>query len=108
MKPYFFILLGVILFTCKKSPNSYSITVLVSDWDSHVPIQGAKVYVFPVYSQGPSIPMDTGFTDANGKVSFSVKKQGESIFVSAKKGNYFSPPIFFPLIRMPIKQSLFL
>lgn len=87
------------LISCKKSSNStnidsgyYTITGIVLDIDNRTPIVGAKVYAGapPILS-----PSDSAFSDAAGRVSFRVKKEGQVKTLYAVKDNYVLPHSIF-------------
>lgn len=88
--------LTCILFGCKKSSTEdeyYTISGIVIDYDSKLPIAGAKVYAGPLCIGGCTT--DSAISDAAGKVSFHVRNTGVTILLSASKDNYVRPPIYF-------------
>ncbi len=79
------------LASCKKSTTDdshYTITGLVLDWDSKVPIAGAKVYAVTAF---PPFSIDSAVTDANGKVSFTFLKTESSRRLYTEIPGYVSP-----------------
>ena len=91
-----FFVIAIFLLSCKKSStptddNSYTIHGIVADWDAKTIIGGAKVYVKLV----GGIIVDSAIADANGRVSFTYKKEGGNKFLTASKPNYLVPPLFY-------------
>lgn len=84
------LLITATIISCKKSTDDYyTITCLVLDWDSKVPISGAKVYVLNIHV---SIGLeDSAVTDPNGRVSFRYKKEGAYKTLFTDKGGYVIP-----------------
>jgi hypothetical protein len=86
-----------ILFSCKKSSteddNYYTLAATVVDFDSGVPIAGATVYAIAYWT---AVPSDSAVSDANGKVSFSFKKEGPYKFLNVVKHNYVNPMNIIP------------
>lgn len=96
-----FFLLITTLSSCKKSSSTtnsdsgyYTINGIVLDVDSRTPVAGAKVY-----AGAPPIlfPSDSAFSDAAGRVSFQVKKEGPVKTLYATKGNYLLPHSIFSI-----------
>ncbi|MBK7307217.1 MAG: hypothetical protein IPO01_05430 [Chitinophagaceae bacterium] len=94
------LILSGILFSCSKSSGEdeyYTTTVLVLDYDSELPIAGAKVYSIMC---GPFCPpTDSAVTDAAGKTSFMFKMDNVQRVFYARKNNYIYqteiPGIFY-------------
>jgi hypothetical protein len=89
--------LTAFLFGCKKSSTEdeyYTLNGIVLDYDSRLPIAGAKVYAGPLCIGGCA--SDSAVSDAAGRVSFRVMNTaGITILLSASKDNYVKPPIYF-------------
>jgi len=84
-----------ILASCKKSTavdDDYTITGVVLDWDARTPIAGAKTYTIPRFvAIGTQLLLDSGITDALGKVVFTYKKADPRILYKAEKTGYILP-----------------
>lgn len=101
-----------ILFGCKKSSTEdeyYTLNGIVIDYDSRVPIAGAKV-IASVLCIGSCPASDSAISDAAGKVSFRLKKSVATFLLSASKDNYVRPPIYyaFPVITFDRTDTVFL
>jgi hypothetical protein len=98
-----------ILISCKKSStedeNYYTLTATVVDFDLNTAIAGAKVYVIEYIS---AVPVDSALSDANGKVSFSFKKEGPYKFLTPLKNNYINPMNIIPAQLNYDNRSYFL
>jgi len=84
------VLIVAILAGCKKSSNDdgyYTVNGIVIDYDSKTPIAGAKVRV----GFFPFVVTDSAISDANGRVAFRFKKEGEFKPLTVTKDNYLTP-----------------
>lgn len=83
-------LLAALLSSCKKSSSTddgyYHITGIVLDVDSRAPIAAAKIYVRENF-----VYIDSAISDANGRVSFTFKKEGNLKSLYPTKDNYLLP-----------------
>lgn len=87
------LLLPCILFSCKKSSEEeeyYTIKGLVLDYDSKLPVVGAKVYQHEFCCR-PNGFIDSAVSDANGMVAFSCKNKGDYKVLFPAKDNYLHP-----------------
>ena len=86
----FFLILSSILFGCNKpSDEDYTLTGVVLDFDTYTTIAGAKVYVKEQIYLGTVV--DSAVSDANGRVSFTYRKDGAFKFLYPAKANYLNP-----------------
>lgn len=86
------LILSGILFGCNKPSDEeeyYTLAGLVLEFDANTPMPGAKVYV-KEYGLGGRI-VDSAISDANGRVSFNLRKEGEFKFIYPAKANYLNP-----------------
>lgn len=86
--------LSFLFSSCNKSDDESGITILVEDFDSHAPIQGAKVYVtnrLRFYSNA----IDSLITDAAGRVVLSYSKYNENIAFHPAKDGYLLPKMYY-------------
>lgn len=98
-----YILAITLLISCTKSErqsSNYRVTALVLDWDSRVPLQGAKVYLAEQFIQFgvPWKIFDSATTDINGKASFTRSEAEYSQVYAINKPGYIQtipigPPI---------------
>lgn len=84
-------LLTALLPSCKKSSTddsngNYTITGIVLDVDSKTALAAAKVYVRENF-----MVIDSAISDANGRVSFTFKKEGNFKSLYPTKDNYLLP-----------------
>lgn len=105
------LLFTLFVFGCKKSSTEdeyYTIQGLVLDIDSKTPIPAAKVYLNEFV--GRSANIDSAIADANGRVSFTLKKEGTYKLLSAVKVNYLNPLIygFFVLAHVSRTDTVYL
>ena len=80
-----------ILSGCKKSSTedeNYTLSGIVLDFDSNTAIAGAKVYVREFRGTGTIV--DSAVSDANGRVSFTYRKEGEFKFFYPAKASYLN------------------
>ena len=93
MKQFIAILfLSSILLSCKKSSDEdeyYTISGMVLDFDSNVPIAGARVYVKEYGYMG--VVVDSTVSDKNGRYSFNLKKEGKYKYTFPAKSTYLNP-----------------
>jgi hypothetical protein len=86
-----------ILFGCKKSSTeeeNYTLSGIVLDFDSNIAIAGAKVYVKEYGYMGAIV--DSVVSDANGKFSFNIRKEGKYKYTFPAKANYLNPVNWIP------------
>ena len=85
--------LSGILFGCNKPSGEeeyYTIKGLVLDFDSKLPIVGAKVFQYE-FCCGRQGSIDSAVSDANGMVSFTCKNEGDYKILTPVKDNYLHP-----------------
>ena len=93
MKIVFSAIIILLLFIgCKKSSDDsdfYTITGIVVDIDSNTPVENAKVYCgfLPIVY---SLQLDSAFSDINGKVSFTYRKDHIPKGTVAQKSGYMA------------------
>jgi len=85
------LIIATIFLGCKKNGDeeNYVLTGIVMDFDANTPIAAAKVYVRE-YGLGGRV-VDSALTDANGRASFTYRKQGAYKFLYPAKANYLNP-----------------
>lgn len=86
------ILLISIFVGCKKSTAEdeyFNLGVLVLDYDARTPIANATVYPKSIWGG----ITDSAFSDANGRVSFRVKKDNTIYIPMGIKNNYVIPAV---------------
>lgn len=106
------IILSCILFGCNKSSNEdeyYTLSGLVLDYDSNLPIAGAKVYPLPICIGG-CLPTDSAISNALGRVSFRIKIDGVYKSLHATKDNYLFPakPYFYSNVFVSRTDTMYL
>ncbi len=104
------LILSCILFACNKTSNEeeyYTIYGLVLDYDSQLPIAGAKVYT--ITNCGPTCPpTDSAITDANGRVSFRFRMDDIYQFLIARKTNYISQTEVYGIFYINKTDTIYL
>lgn len=86
------LILAGVLYGCKKSSDEddyYTVTGIVLDFHTKVPVAGAKVYE-QAFCTVNCFPTDSAITDIAGMVSFRHKKDGIHIPLRSTKSNYLS------------------
>ena len=91
------LLLSGIFISCNKSTKEdedYTITATIIDFDTNTPVAGAKVTVKESASPYFVTAIDSAISDANGRVSFTYRKDGQYKFLNQSKANYLNPMIW--------------
>lgn len=92
----FFVFVGTIV-GCHKPKGvevvNYTITGVVFDYDSKLPIAGATIYStpFPILT----VPLDSATTDGSGKVIFTHSSDEGVWILSVKKSGFILPEFFY-------------
>lgn len=84
--------LSCILFSCNKPSDEdeyYTVSGKVLDFDSNVPIAGAKVYVKEAVLLGTVV--DSTVSDANGMFLFTLRNDGSHVVIYPQKAGYLNP-----------------
>jgi len=104
-----------LFYSCNKSDENDSLSLatgIVLDYDSRVPIAGAKVYLWK--HNGPRGDMfynkDSAISELNGRVSFTFSSTDSNLYLIPTKIGYLPPTILsgYPSATKDVVNEMFL